>query len=55
MLTGTSDIYLPSDSLTRVATKYADGNLAWGSNVAARLGVPAVTTLAELASGNVTR
>jgi hypothetical protein len=50
MLTGASRMYDPSDTWLHVADKYADGDLNWGLNVAAELGVPPTSTLAELAS-----
>ena len=50
MLTGASQIYDPSDTLTAVGAKYADGDSNWGRNVAASLGVPPDSTLANVAS-----
>ena len=49
MLTGTSGIYHPSDTLVHVGVKYADGDRNWGGNVAAHLGIDPAATLAELA------
>ena len=47
MLSGKSHVYQLTDTLAGVAMKYAnDPN--WGVNVAAALGVPVTTTLAEL-------
>lgn len=47
MLSGKSKVYQLNDTLADVAIKYAhDPN--WGVNVAAALGVPVTTTLAEL-------
>jgi hypothetical protein len=51
MLSGASRIYDPSDTWLHVADKYADGDLNWGLNVAAELGVTPTSTLKELASG----
>ena len=49
MLTGASRIYDPSDTLTDVGAKYADGDSNWGRNVAATLGVPPDSALANVA------
>ena len=49
MLTGRSRIYEPSDTLRLVGLKYADGDVNWGPNVAARLGVDPEARLADLA------
>lgn len=48
MLTGASGMYDTSDTWLHVALKYADGDANWGSNVAARLGVPVASTLGDL-------
>jgi hypothetical protein len=48
MLTGTSAIYEPSDTLLLVAEKYADGDVNWAANVAGRLHVPPTITLEDL-------
>jgi hypothetical protein len=48
MLTGASGMYNTSDTWVHVAVKYADGDANWGSNVAARLGVSAASTLGDL-------
>ena len=50
MLTGASTVYRPTDTLLGVAVKYADGDLRWGGNVAAQLGIAPDATLAELAA-----
>jgi hypothetical protein len=50
MLTGASRIYDPSDTLTDVGIKYAEGDANWGRNVAATLGVPPDSALANVAS-----
>jgi hypothetical protein len=49
MLTGASRVYRPTDTLLGVAVKYADGDVNWGGNVAAQLGIDPASTLAELA------
>jgi len=49
MLTGTSNIYEPSDSILEVAKKYADGDLNWGKNVAKQLGISPECTLGQIA------
>jgi hypothetical protein len=49
MLTGTSRMYRPTDTLLGVAIKYADGDENWGGNVATQLGIDPGATLAELA------
>ena len=49
MLTGASRVYRPTDTLLGVAVKYADGDVRWGGNVAAQLGIDPGATLAELA------
>jgi hypothetical protein len=49
MLTGSSRIYEPSDTLTDVGAKYADGDSNWSRNVAAALGVPPDSALANVA------
>lgn len=49
MLTGTSRVYRPTDTLLGVAVKYADGDENWGGNVATQLGIDPGATLAELA------
>jgi hypothetical protein len=49
MLTGASRIYEPSDTLSAVGAKYADGDSNWGRNVAAMLGVPPDSALANVA------
>lgn len=51
MLTGTSRIYDLADTLVHVGVKYADGDVRWGPNVAARLGLPPDASLADLAAG----
>jgi len=51
MLTGTSRVYELSDTLHFVGAKYADGDVHWGPNVAAHLGVSPHASLAELAAG----
>jgi hypothetical protein len=50
MLSGASDIYEPSDTILTVAVKYTGGDqsAAWGSRVAAWLGVEPAATLADL-------
>jgi hypothetical protein len=53
MLTGRSRIYHPSDTLTTVGLKYADGDENWGENVATRLGVSPDAKLTELAEAIV--
>jgi hypothetical protein len=50
MLTGASTVYRPTDTLLGVAIKYADGDVTWGGNVAAQLGITPDATLADLAS-----
>jgi hypothetical protein len=50
MLTGTSAIYGPSDTLLLVAEKYADGDTNWAANVAELLHVPPTITLEDLVS-----
>jgi hypothetical protein len=50
MLTRSSRIYEPTDTLLEVGRKYADNDQNWGVNVAAGLGVPPTATLAELAA-----
>jgi hypothetical protein len=50
MLTGASRIYRPDDTLLGVAVKYAEGDVNWGGNVAAHLGITPDATLAELAA-----
>ena len=49
MLTGASRVYRPTDTLLGVAVKYADGDVNWGGNVAAQLGMTPDATLADLA------
>lgn len=49
MLNGDSTVYDPSDTLLRVANKYADGDLAWGRRVASALGIDPSTTLSDIA------
>ena len=49
MLSGTSDVYRPSDTLRRVGGKYADGDANWGVNVASALCVSPDVTLSDLA------
>jgi hypothetical protein len=51
MLTGTSRIYELTDTLHYVGEKYADGDVHWGPNVAAHLGVSPHARLADLADG----
>ncbi len=53
MLTGKSEIYHPSDTLTTVGLKYADGDANWGENVAMNLGVSPDAKLTELAEAIV--
>jgi hypothetical protein len=53
MLTGKSEIYHPSDTLTTVGLKYADGDANWGENVATNLGVSPDAKLMELAEAIV--
>jgi hypothetical protein len=48
MLTGTSAIYEPSDTLLLVAEKYADGDVNWAANVAGLLHVSPSITLEDL-------
>lgn len=48
MLTGTSAIYEPSDTLLLVAEKYADGDVNWAANVAELLHVSPTITLEDL-------
>jgi hypothetical protein len=48
MLTGESGTYDISDTWLHVALKYADGDANWGANVAASLGVPVASTLADV-------
>ena len=50
MLTGASRVYRPTDTLLGVAVKYADGDVNWGGNVAAQLGMTPDATLAQLAA-----
>jgi len=50
MLTGTSAIYEPSDTLLLVAEKYADGDVNWAANVAELLHVSPTITLEDLVS-----
>jgi hypothetical protein len=50
MFAGRSRLYHPSDTLWLVGTKYADGDVNWGNNVATLLGVSPETTLAQLAA-----
>src|SRR5262249_30563484 len=49
MLTGTSGIYAPADTLRTVGEKYADGSAEWGPSVAARLRVPPDASLSDVA------
>ncbi len=53
MLSGKSQIYDPSDTLTAVGLKYADGDENWGENVATHLGVSPDAKLTELAAAIV--
>jgi len=48
MASGTSTVYQPSDTLETVGGKYADGDLNWGVNVAAALGVTPAAKVADL-------
>lgn len=48
MLSGASHTYTLDLTIEQVGVKYS-GDPAWGVNVAARLGVPPTTTLAQLA------
>ena len=50
MLSGTSAIYEPSDTLLLVAEKYADGDVNWAANVAELLHVSPTITLEDLVS-----
>jgi len=50
MLSGKSLIYPLTLTLAQVGMKYSGGNPAWSRNVAAALGVPETTTLAQLAA-----
>ena len=50
MLSGTSAIYEPSDTLLLVAEKYADGDVNWAANVAGLLHVSPTITLEDLVS-----
>ncbi len=49
MVTGRSRIYEPSDPLSLVGEKYAEGDSNWGINVAARLGVPPTASVGDVA------
>jgi len=49
MVTGRSRIYQPSDPLSLVGEKYAEGDSNWGINVAARLGVPPTASVGDVA------
>ena len=49
MLAGRSAVYPLTMTLEQVGLKYSGGNPDWAANVAAFLGVPTTTTLAELA------
>jgi len=53
MLLGRSEVYHLTDTLEIVGEKYSGGDPNWAKNVAAYLGVPESTTLAQLASGQV--
>lgn len=53
MLTGASRMYSPSDTLRFAGLKYTGGDERWGVNVAARLGVPADSRLADLLAGTI--
>jgi hypothetical protein len=48
MLLGKSTVYPPQMDLIEVGLKYSGGNPNWSKNVAAILGVPETTTIAEL-------
>jgi hypothetical protein len=48
MVTGTSAIYEPTDTLLLVAEKYADGDVNWAANVAELLHVSPTSTLEDL-------
>ena len=48
MLTGQSSDYQLSDTLSDVASKYADGDSNWGINVAKQLHISPTMTLAEI-------
>lgn len=52
MVTGNSSIYDLSDSILDVASKYADGDLNWGRNVARNLGISPSCTLGEIAASH---
>ncbi len=52
MLSGGSHVYSPSLTLTEVGKKYANGDPNWARNVAADLGLPVTTTLAQIAQMN---
>ena len=54
MLSGGSRIYDPSDTIATVAAKYTGGDASagWSARVAATLGVPAVSTLADLVAAD---
>ena len=49
MLSGLSNVYKLTDSISQVGLKYSDGDPDWAMNVANYLGVPTSTTLARLA------
>jgi hypothetical protein len=48
MLAGGSKVYTPNLTLAQVGMLYSGGDKNWATNVAAELGVPETTTLAEL-------
>jgi hypothetical protein len=48
ILTGASRIYRPSDTVALVGEKYAEGDVNWGLNVAAMLGVPPTAPIEDL-------
>lgn len=49
MLTGKSAVYHLTDTLEEVGLKWSNGDPNWSKNVAEFLGVPATTTLGQLA------
>lgn len=52
MLSGASEVYLLSMTVEQVGQKWS-GTSTWGQNVAAFLGVPPTTTLAEIAQADL--